>query len=174
MKSRTHQSKHVQRLLVIVDVIQQLLAKRFIANNGNYLTAETFQSIINIEPAKGQSLGDAAALVDSKTVRANVLQAKECMVCAKGALLLSYIGRFNSVDGAHLYGCLSNGGMEQHAKQITSLFSHNLLGEIEAAFEGIWYVEPSPKIEKADRERLYQWRGDVARIVKKELNKRIK
>lgn len=151
MKSRTHQSKHVQRLLVIVDVIQQLLSKKFVAMNGNYIGGDTFKNLVGFQ---------SYDTVNSKTVRANALQAEHCEVCAKGALLLGYIQHFNSVDGNSLYGCLSNGGIERHT-QLTKLFSHNLLGEIEAAFEGDWYVSPSPSLDLEKTNSVLQWRREI-------------
>lgn len=149
MKSRNHQSKHVQRLLVIVDVIQQLIAKKFIATNGNYILAPTFNGLVGNQDPK---------TVDSKTVRENAKNIQKCEVCAKGAVLLAFIERFNSVDGVHLAGCMSNGGIERHVPQLSQLFGHDLLGEIEAAFEGGWYVTPEKELTEADREKLYNWR----------------
>ena len=77
MKSRNHQSKHVQRLLVIVDVIQQLLAKKFIATNGNYILADTYNGLLGNKDPK---------TVDSKTIRENANHLPMCQVCAKGAV----------------------------------------------------------------------------------------
>jgi hypothetical protein len=151
-KNRNHQSRHVQRLLVIVDVIQQLLAKRFIAHNGNYILAETYNSLLGNQDPK---------TVNSQTIRENANHIQKCEVCAKGAVLLAFIQRFNSVDGAHLSGCLSNGGIERHVPQLSQLFSHDLLGEIEAAFEGGWYVTPEKEQTEADRNKVYQWRRET-------------
>lgn len=115
------------RVLIAKDVIAQLDARK--------LEAGGFYQII----CHG---------IDRNADAKSHLPAK-CRVCAKGAVLLAHIERFNSVT----VGEALNANHETAAAKAT-YFSVKQLDEIEAAFEGGFIGDaPSPTAEKT----AYRW-----------------
>lgn len=76
-----------------------------------------------------------------------------CEVCAKGGLLMSYIGRVNQVDRESL-GIFSNDSDSFEHRKLAEIFSYEQLSLIEFAFEGekFLYLNESGEIIHIDLE----------------------
>ena len=66
---------------------------------------------------------------------------RKCEACAKGALICSWVGNFNSYNnlGAFTYELESYIGQEdrRYPKELIEIFGYEMLGLIEIAFEGV-------------------------------------
>lgn len=65
-----------------------------------------------------------------------VFNTKPCTVCAKGALLASWIGCFDSVDSARLAALDDTSIAEGFPEELIAVFGEPLLAAMEDAFEG--------------------------------------
>jgi hypothetical protein len=134
-----------KRILIIADVISQIKDRRFQARCGRYIGPETDDAL--------RTVGTYTTDDNGPAVQKAVCELEHCEACAKGALFLAYIERYNTVPSAviaraHDFGVIEKTGLGE-------LFGPDLLAEIEAAFEGAWYVgEPS----EVDRALVRGWR----------------
>lgn len=109
-------SKAKQRVLVAQDVLDQLAAQKFKPRRGTYITLD------------GSLIYDEDSTKDVKDL---ISESRTCTVCAKGALVCSYINRFNNhdvFDAVSIY--------DEDMGDIVDVFGYTLWAEIEAQFEG--------------------------------------
>jgi hypothetical protein len=117
-------NKYTQRILIANDVIQQIRAKTLIARRGYY----------NVDP---DSVSDVKfGLGDNDDIQNAVCKLKECTVCAKGALLIAQIKRFDKVTLGHFAKACSFYGCESASSPLTRLFTPRQMAEMEYIFEG--------------------------------------
>ena len=64
---------------------------------------------------------------------------KECEVCAKGALICSWIGNFNQFSFSEFIGIPHGDSMLGAPPELTEIFGYEMLDNIEAAYEGRTY-----------------------------------
>jgi hypothetical protein len=82
-------------------------------------------------------LANAGSLVSfDGEVNQNKVNTTTCQVCAKGGLLVSYIGRVNNFSDK----CLGNDEGDEAHKKLREIFTLKQLAIIEYAFEGIQYI----------------------------------
>jgi hypothetical protein len=151
-------NKHTKRILIIVDVINQLKSRRFTARPGHYIYEPSLLAIMGGAGGHRQTEGNG------KDVQKATCTLKHCEACAKGTLFLSYIERFNTVDSATLNRSHEFGFIENKTG-LGEIFAPNLLAEIEAAFEGNWYVV-IPGLTDEARKKVYAWRQKTLATVK--------
>jgi hypothetical protein len=73
---------------------------------------------------------------------------KKCHVCAKGALVCSWVGNFNSYDAQQVRNfSLDIERPNRYPEQLLEIFGKRMLDQIEIAFEG-WFAFRSSKYEK--------------------------
>jgi len=98
---------YAKRVLIAQDVLDRLEAKRFVENRGDYFAFRTYEN----------------GLDDAKTfINKNV-----CHVCAKGAAICSFVGKFNSQNISQL---------RPHDPELEEIFGLELWRTIERVFEG--------------------------------------
>lgn len=123
-----------KRVVVAKDALKQLKAERFVAQIGHYL---------------GMDITQALEEVEDRTCQAQpyLKDAKVCTVCAKGALLLSAIRKFNKATIRDV--------LNEDMSKPEKLFGEHNLDNMEAAFEtwdcfsGSRYGQPVPvKVEQ--------------------------
>ena len=128
-----------KRVAIAKDVIIRINNSNFIEKRGNILQGE-------IEDYK------YSRTLDPK----NAINTKKCEVCARGALLCSWIGNFNNVDWESLDkiggGFGSSYNSECFPSQLLEVFDRVMLDNIEAAFESYhydWHYDTSETREYA-------------------------
>lgn len=110
-------NKARRRVLLAKDALLRLKEKNIIASNNSY--------IINLP--RYSSPGYMY-----KSFKQTVNTSNECMVCAKGALLVSAVGRFNGYEN---YELNFNNTKNTH-RELQKYFTLEQLDMIETAFEG--------------------------------------
>lgn len=103
-----------KRVFIARDALAQLKIGKYNANRGMDFTAI-------LPPNTYDSQFDSA--------QEAIKRASQCTVCAKGALICSYVRNFNSLSVAYV----ERGGRDNTLK---SLFGNSLWGTVEALFEG--------------------------------------
>lgn len=122
-------SKAEQRVIIAKDALNQLRAEKFIAQNGVYVGGELSHEL------------DMACKSDEDQARPLLLKTKvRCRVCAKGALFLSTIRKYNKATVADVL-C-----DDFHVAE--KIFGDKMFNQIEAAFEQ-WDHTKSPDFEGA-------------------------
>jgi hypothetical protein len=124
----TAAEKAVERVVIAKDVIKQIAAGRLVARHNIYFQAEDVENT------------PSAQLCD-------LLRGKTCIVCAKGAVFVAMLDRFNEItlldSGGYIStlseddptGELSFGGGSIKS-YVCELFGSGMLNEIEYYFEG--------------------------------------
>jgi hypothetical protein len=117
---KTRLSRAEQRVVIAKDAIKQLRAEIYHAEGGTYVEERFDKKLVKCTSAsKLQGL-----LLKSKSL---------CSVCAKGALLLSTIRKFNTITPGE-FNTILDGGINKLRP-----WTSNQLGLIEAVFEGYYY-----------------------------------
>lgn len=120
-------SKAEMRVIVAKDALAQLRHERYVATSGTYIGSELLQRIGGPEE---DDFGDTCYRNWDSPLQALLLKDKgECDVCAKGALFLSAVRKFNSAT----VGDMINDDNFKIAEKIFGIKQFDL---IEAAFEG--------------------------------------
>lgn len=118
-------TKAQKRVEIAKDTILRVNMKQFVANRGAILS-----------DIKGSALDpNIKAVLNSN-------KSFTCQVCAKGGLLMAYIGRVNKVQFSSILGALGNGNEADslaHVK-LSEIFTLKQLALIEVAFEGVQYL----------------------------------
>lgn len=123
-----------RRVAIAEDVISGLAAKRLLATCGSYITS----AYAEIEAKEGQSLGDDVEVCDLQKVIASTM--KSCEVCAKGAMFIAAVEKFNNVKVLDLQ--VGDNPLrkfdddEDVCTHLENYFSRDQLDLIEVAFEG--------------------------------------
>ena len=104
-----------QRVFVAQDVLLQLKAEKYVAKRGYYVSSPTLC-------ADGWSNNDASAQ--------QMIKEEVCHVCAKGALVCSYVRNFNNMQIKNLPLTANN------HPELNEIFGRRLWNIIEALFEG--------------------------------------
>ncbi len=113
-----------KRIAICQDVIMRIEAENFIQNEGQILKGEA---------VRGVPL-DLKKAINNKT----------CEVCARGAILCSWIGNFNKVKWADIKHMIDSGyeaslistySSTRFPEQVLEVFPREMLDNIEAAFE---------------------------------------
>ncbi len=113
-----------KRVAIARDLLARLYTKRITAAT---LTIVTLSEL----GARDTNTGPEVQQLFNKRKR-------PCSVCAKGALLASWIGSFDSVDGAALSRAVSYSGSTQQTfpPALLEVFGPRLMSALEEAFEG--------------------------------------
>lgn len=129
--TKTRLSKAEMRVIVAKDALAQMKAEKYIATNGTYVGSELI-SRIGIEGGERHPYdgGGSCYINLEEPLQPLLLKDKgECRVCAKGALFLSAVRKFNSAK----VGDVADDDDFKIAVKIFGLKQYDL---IEAAFEG--------------------------------------
>lgn len=121
--------KATQRVMIAKDVIENLKAKKYIANKGRYVEKVT---------VKGKLKNEIS--ISDVNVRDNWKSIDNCLVCGIGSCLMSVTKFKNRLT----FGELPRGihsFEDKHIKLLKSTFSPNHLTLIEVAFEGYYYKQ---------------------------------
>lgn len=148
------------RVLVAKDVIAQLKTGKLIATTGK---------LVEVATKRGVELFRESDVANGLDVR-DVLEkrAKSCTVCAKGAILIATIMRFDRLPispGMEAYGLDSMA----RGTSYKSVFSSGAMENIEDAFEGFavwgWGIDgtPWPRKYPDPRDRLIAIMENVVR-----------
>ena len=131
-------SVNEKRVAIAKDVITRIKNSNLIEERGQILQGEVLVDQYKVDPK--------AAITSSK-----------CEVCARGALLCSWVGNFNNVDwfemnklGGSSYSTYSSTAFPP---ALLNVFGREMLDNIEAAFEGRsydWHYDHSETQEYAD------------------------
>jgi hypothetical protein len=114
----TKMNKKRRIVFLAKDVLKQLEAEAFIASNGTYLTLRNRQkNVVYMSENKGKSV---------KTLLER--PGNHCYVCAKGALVCSYVKKFN--------GVLAEDLQISENEELRNIFGPDLWHNIEMLFEG--------------------------------------
>lgn len=111
-------SNYRKRMLIAADVIGQIKAKKLIPLR---------EYMIRIGGANPRS---------DKSLKESIDAAKNCKVCAKGAVICSLVGRYNTVTGGDaddMYHAIYTDKEELDTRKI---FGKDLWQELECQFEG--------------------------------------
>lgn len=123
-------SIHERRVVMAKDVIVRLKLRMLKPSNGNLFPPSTRDTLCPL---------GAGALQK----RLNSTKQEPCEGCAKGALLLSWIGLFNSYNGDALsgftYETYERTPDHYYPKGLLDTFGARLLNAIESAFENRYY-----------------------------------
>jgi len=101
-----------KRVILAQDVILQLNAKKFVEENGTYFDFSQGGRLM-----KWHIQDDSAK---------DIINASVCHVCAKGALICSYVGQFNN---AKVYE------LNSEYEEVKEIFGYTLWNVMESAFE---------------------------------------
>jgi hypothetical protein len=134
-------SKSGKRVQIAKDVIARINYKRIVANTGSLIEDDT---VLDLKERKG-------------TLKETINSTKECQVCVKGGLFISYVGRANEFDKALLDDNEINVGSHDHESnemvKLQEIFSSLQLAKIEAAFEGRVIVKGNT-VSDSDQNKL--------------------
>ncbi len=110
---------NLQRVEIAKDVIMRMESNLLTGRQGNLLTS----GIIDFY----DSIGDPQDFFNSPDNR--------CSACAKGALICSWVGNFNSTSwrSVHSYSYKVESGFPD---ELISIFGYEMLDQIEVEFEG--------------------------------------
>lgn len=92
-----------------------------------------------------------------------------CSVCAKGAIFCSWVGNFNNVDHAQLSDTFEEVyTWDRHVPELMKIFGHEMLDNLEAAFERgsyTWHYDEGATRDYAAAFRGYNLRGIMEYII---------
>lgn len=108
-----------KRVLIARDVIKQLKARRYIAIQ-HFLLGSEFTRLLN--------------RYSNESAQVKLKAATTCEVCAKGACLLAYVERFNSVSEQDLLRA-DGWSRVSDVSSFTDVFPSVLIDEIETLYE---------------------------------------
>ncbi len=117
-----------------------------------------------IEPHNGDFFRNKFFLNDTDGTPQTEINTKECEVCAKGALMCSWVGNFNNYDWDAFYSFNERMLRQEYPRELTIIFGETMLDNIEAAFEGnaySWHIN----IEEALRYVGKFEKGDLRGIM---------
>lgn len=122
-----------QRVLIAKDVIAQVKSKKFRPSRGTYFSTSSAGS------RNSDNLFDFHSRWSQGATRSaqSVIKDSQCYVCAKGAAICSFVGKFNRKLVRD---------MESDMPELVKIFGRTLWDEIEAQFEG----DPSFRRESDD------------------------
>lgn len=104
------------RVAIAKDALAQLRAEKYVATKNVYID----DTLLNDLYAKSKEEGDISAQPFLNTL-------KSCKVCAKGAIYLSTVRKFNDVTLCNFH--------DKSSEKAESIFGENNLLRIESAFE---------------------------------------
>lgn len=113
-------SRAQQRVAIAKDVLARMDASLLIAGAGSTLNDDT-RDLLREQP-------------NSAAVR-KAINAHSCTACAKGAMLLSWIGTLNSVEPKDAAEAMAGALDDSFPAPMVALFGHHLLNAIEVAYE---------------------------------------
>jgi hypothetical protein len=153
-----------KRMILAQDVIAQLASGKFVGvtdfaiswptKRALYMAQKRVNGVSNDENLSEQ-LRTASCQTALRTVPV-------CEVCAKGALFLAYVGRFNNVTLNEVYNAHSDGSMGtaiEKNPRLTETFGTVLINEIEYVYEGRLFDWNEMSFER--QARLEKWRAKV-------------
>lgn len=109
-----------QRVAIARDVIARMDADLLVAGRGYTLSDET-RHLLRSQP-------DSAAVRDA-------INSRPCVACAKGAMLMSWIGTLNSVEPEDASSAMAGALDTSFPEPMVALFGHRRLNAIEVAYE---------------------------------------
>lgn len=142
-----------KRIAICRDVIARIDGGLICPQNGSFFA--NFELIRNEEQSPQETLNT-----------------RECQVCAKGALMCSWVGNFNKADWHTLEGfdeSLNYINYPSYPEQLLEIFGREMLDNIEAAFEGAeycWHYDELLTKPYADAFLGYNLRGIMEYIIK--------
>lgn len=116
-------TKKEQRVLIAKDVIKQLRAGKFVASPGTYF-----------DPSSSAEFRRVCDITDAQEA---VRALKRCDVCARGAVLIAAVDRYNKLEGGYdaLWSAAASGSHDGDREYINRFFAPRMLANMEAAFE---------------------------------------
>lgn len=141
-------SKAKKRVAIAQDVIQRIDANKILPNNGNF-----FNNRCDLDHKK-----DPKESFNTQT----------CEVCAKGALMVSWVGNFDNASWRDIEEFGEEIGDMSYPLELLDIFGRKMLDNIEAAFESktyIWHYDENVTFDYAEQFKEYDLRGIMQYIV---------
>jgi hypothetical protein len=93
-----------------------------------------------IKPNSGQFFKNKYSVGEGNQTPQEVVNSKKCEVCAKGALMCSWVGNFNNCDFDSFYNFSEElRDSIRYPHELLAIFGRDMLDNIEAAFENTSY-----------------------------------
>ncbi len=118
-------SRHEKRVALSKDLLLRVEEKRIVAYRGKIvrlLTMDIFGSEDNVRTQE---------IINNPS--------QPCEACAKGGLLLAWIGNFDSFNAKALFNVNHNGVAAGFPAELVEIFGSRLLCALEVAFEQDWF-----------------------------------
>lgn len=112
---------NVQRMLVAKDIISRVEIGKFVAQRGTYSEIKNY---------------DVYSSTGGNESAQKVLRTNKCAVCAKGALVMSWVAMFNNKTVADVLGA-------EEIDEVNRIFPRLMRNAMEAAFEKFRYLTVS-------------------------------
>lgn len=126
-----------KRVAIAKDVIAQLEAKKISAATGHFVQGTIF-AFIRRKLFNSQQSPEENDVAHNRSIQPYLVEGLEqnqtCSVCAKGAIFIAHIQRFNQIS----YDQCS-GTDERNVARLLPYFPSQFLSEIETLFEGVDY-----------------------------------